>query len=65
MPPILASTAVLEMVAGNVSQAKGIVKFPIGKQPGVRGYLGTMKFQLQAAVKINPQRENFLLSPAG
>ena len=55
VPSILAGTAVVENTSGNLSQAKGIVKFPIGKQPGVRGYLGTMKFQLQAAVKIDPQ----------
>jgi hypothetical protein len=35
MPPILANTAVLEKVAGNVSQAKGIVKLSTGEQSGV------------------------------
>ena len=39
VPSILAGTAVVENTSGNLSQAKGIVKFPIGKQPGVRGYL--------------------------
>jgi hypothetical protein len=31
MPPILAGPAVLEKVAGNVSQAKGIVQLPVGE----------------------------------
>ncbi len=35
MPPILASTAVLEKVAGNVSQTKGMVKLPVGEKSGV------------------------------
>ena len=35
MPPILASTAILEKVAGNVSQAKGMVKLPVGEKSGV------------------------------
>ncbi len=35
MPPILASTAVLEKVAGNVSQAKGMVKLPVVEKSGV------------------------------
>jgi hypothetical protein len=51
----------LENIPGNLGQAKGIVKLPIGDQPGVRGNPGTVtrraasaKFQLQAAVEINP-----------
>jgi hypothetical protein len=55
MPPILASTAVLEKVAGNVSQAKGMVKLPVGEKSGIRGDLGTVKFQLQPAVEIDSQ----------
>jgi hypothetical protein len=46
VPSVLAGTAVLENIPGNFSQAKGIVKFPVGEQPGVRSNLGTMKFQL-------------------
>ena len=37
-------------------QAKGIIKLSIGEKPSVRGDLGTVKFQLQTAVEINPQR---------
>jgi hypothetical protein len=35
MPPILASTAVLKKLAGNVRQAKGMVKLPVSEQPSV------------------------------
>ncbi len=55
MPPILASTAVLENIPGNLGQAKGIVKFPVGQKSGIRSDLGTVKFQLEAAVEIDPQ----------
>jgi hypothetical protein len=46
----------VEKIPSNLGQAKGIIKLPIGKKPGVRGDLGTVKFQLQTAVEINPQR---------
>ena len=55
VPSVLAGTAVLGNILGNLGQAKGIVKLPIGEQPGVRGDLGTVKFRLQAAVKIDPK----------
>ncbi len=35
MPPILTSTAVLKKLAGNVRQAKGMVKLPVGEKSGV------------------------------
>ena len=56
VPSVLASTTILKNFPGNLGQTKGIVKLPIGQQPAVRGDLGTVKFQLQASVKINPQR---------
>ena len=56
VPPILAGTAVLKNIPGNLGQVKSIVKLPIGEQPGVRGNPGTVELQLQAAVKINSQR---------
>ena len=46
MPSVLAGTAVLENSPGNLGQAKGIVKFPVGEQPAIRGDLETMKSQL-------------------
>ena len=57
MPSVLAGTAVLENSPGNLGQAKGIIKLSIGEKPTVGSDLGTVKFQLQAAVKINSQRE--------
>ena len=56
VPPVLAGAAVSEKTSGNLGQAKGIVKFPVGAQPGVRSNLGTMEFKLQTAVEIDPQR---------
>ncbi len=55
MPSVLAGTAVLENIPGTLGQVKRIVKLPIGEQPGARGDLGTVKFQLQAADNINPK----------
>ncbi len=61
MPPILASTAVLEKTPANLGQAKGVVKLPVGEQSGVRGDLGTMEFKLEAAVEIDPKATLFRL----
>ena len=35
VPPVLAGTAILEMALGNLGQAKGTVKLPVGEQSGV------------------------------
>ena len=56
MPSVLAGTAIVENISGGIGQAKSIIKLPIRQQPAVRGNLGTVKLQLQAAVEINPQR---------
>ncbi len=55
MPPIPAGTVVLEKTPGNLGQAKGVVKLPVGEQSGVRGDLGTMEFKLEATDEIDPQ----------
>ena len=57
VPSILAGTAVVENTLGHLSQAEGIVKLPIGEQPGIRGDLGTVEFKLQATVKNDPQAQ--------
>ena len=56
VPSVLAGTVVLENISGNLGQAKGFVKLSIDKHTAVSGDLGTVKFQLQTAVEINPQR---------
>ena len=56
MPSVLAGTAIGENIPGGIGQAKGIIKLSIGEEPTVRGNLGTVKFQLQSAVKTDPQR---------
>ena len=55
VPPILAGTAVLENIPGNLGQAKGIVELPIGEKSSVGSDLGTMEFEFEAAVEIDPQ----------
>jgi hypothetical protein len=45
----------LKKAPGNLGQAKGIIKLPIGEQSGVRCDPGTVKLQLQATVEIDPQ----------
>ncbi len=32
-----------------------VIQFAIGEQPGIRGDLAAVEFQLQATVKIDPQ----------
>ena len=56
VPSVLAGTDVLENSPGKLGRAKGIITLPISEQPSVGSGLGAVKFQLQAAVKINPQR---------
>ncbi len=53
MPPVLASTAVLEKTSGNLGQAKGIVKLPIGEKSSVGSDLGTVELKLQSTVEID------------
>jgi hypothetical protein len=55
MPPVLARTAVLKKAPGNLSQAKGIVKLPVGEKSSVGSDLGTVELKLQSTVEIDPQ----------
>ena len=57
--PFFPVRPVLENSPGNLGQAKGIIKLPIGQQPAVRGDLGPVKLQLQAAVEIDPKSVPF------
>ena len=54
MPPVLAGTAVLEKTPGNLGQAKGIVKLPIGEKSSLGSDLGTVELKLQSTVEIDP-----------
>jgi len=44
VPSVLAGTAILENIPGNLGQAKGIVKLSISEQPTVRSDLRTENF---------------------
>ena len=59
VPSVLAGTAILENTLGHLSQAEGIVKLPVGEQPGIRGDLGTVEFKLQSTVKTTRRHPGF------
>jgi hypothetical protein len=55
MLAILAGTTVGEYIADRIDQSKGVVEFSIGKQTGVGCDPGTVEFELQSAVEIDPK----------
>ena len=50
---------------GNLGQAKGIVKLPVGDKPSVGGDLGTVELKLQSTVEIDRANGGFLIHPPG
>ena len=57
---------VLENSPGNLGQAKGIIKLADeASNLAVRGDLGPVKFQLQAAVEIDPKSVPLSILPIG
>jgi len=54
MPSVLAGTAVLKNIPGNLGRAKGIVKLPIGEKSSGGSDLGTVEFKLHSTVEIDP-----------
>ncbi len=50
-----AGPAVGQHLPGHLGQAEGIIEFTEGEQPGVGRDLGTVEFQLQAAVESDPK----------
>jgi hypothetical protein len=44
---------------GHAGQPKRVIQFAIDEEAGIRGDLAAVKFQLQAAVEIDPQRRRF------
>ena len=65
VPSVLAGTAILENTLGPSQSAEGIVKLPVGEQPGIRGDLGTVEFKLQSTVKNDPKAPPVSLHPSG
>ena len=53
--PVLAGVAVLEKTPGNLGLAKGTVKLPVGEKSSAGRDLGTMEFEREATVEIDPQ----------
>ena len=56
---VLAGPQVGQHLSGYLGQAKGIVQFPEGEQPGIRRDPRTMELQLEAAVESDPQIARF------
>ncbi len=44
---------------GHAGQPKRVIQLAIDEEAGIRGDLAAVKFQLQAAVEIDPQRRQF------
>jgi hypothetical protein len=53
---VLAASALRQRSPANSVRPERIVQFTIGQQSGIGGDAAAVKFQLQAAVKIDPQR---------
>lgn len=53
---ILPRPRVGETLAGQIRKAERVVKFAIGKQPGIGGDDRTAKLERQSAVEIEPER---------
>tara|TARA_B100000749_G_C18149028_1_gene350980 strand:- start:169 stop:615 length:447 start_codon:yes stop_codon:yes gene_type:complete len=56
---VLPATGVREHVPGNLAQSDSIIKLPVRQQPRIGSDLGTVEFQLQPTVKIQPQNPAF------
>ncbi|EDP63203.1 hypothetical protein BAL199_30537 [alpha proteobacterium BAL199] len=52
---VLAGPAVGQHLPGHLGQTEGIIEFPEGEQSGIGGDPGAVEFQLEAAVKSDPQ----------
>jgi len=59
MLAIPAGPRIDQLFTGNLTQSKSVIEFPEGKEASVRRNLGTVKFQLQPTVKIEPYNPGF------
>ena len=59
VPSVLACTVVAENIPGHLGKFESVIEFSIGKKTSVRGDLGAVELQLQAAVKIDPKAPLF------
>ena len=55
MPSVLAGAAVDQRPACEAAQPEDVVEFPIGEQAAIRGDPGTVGFELDPAVEIDPK----------
>ena len=59
---VATGTAFLEVVTGDTGQTQGIIKLSEGQQSGIGGDGGTVKFQPDFGVELEPEGA-FSLSP--
>jgi hypothetical protein len=52
---VLARSDVTQLCMDHRDQAECLIKLPVGKQTSITGDLSSMKFELQFAIKIEPQ----------
>ena len=55
VPDVLAASRLGQDRPGHAGQPKRVIQFAIDEEAGIRGDLAAVKFQLQAAVEIDPQ----------
>ena len=55
MTPVLPGTWIGEVFTGDLGEAQKVIEFSLGEQPGIRGDFGTVTFQLQTTVELQPQ----------
>ena len=60
---VVASAVVLEIVAGDTGQVQGVIKLSEGQQSGVGGDGGTVKFQADFGVELEPEGSLFAVTP--
>ena len=65
MPSVLASTAVLKNITGNLGQAKGVIKLSIGEKPTVGGNLGNREIPASVGGQNRPSKRAFCFHPPG
>jgi hypothetical protein len=56
------SAAFLEVVVGHTGQAQGFIQFPEGQETGVGGDGGTVKFQADLGVELEPEGSLFAIT---
>ena len=67
VPSVPPGSRVHKTLFGHLGQSESIIKFPVGQKPRIGSDLGTVEFQLQPTVEIQPQNPRFTFThhPSG